>query len=211
MTLSIEEEVFLAAGLLTPNYDPESDLEEGEEHLTPEEQKEDLEGAREEFLSVSGRLSKLSWEDGKWEVGADVPSSPSLKIRFIFASVRQSRQVLAGEKIIEGLPIAYALGDVRIYAEPKQSLPGDSFKRITVNRVSPASAHEPLTRESFTDEIAAEIRFQLRVECIECRKPIEHDDEECEFCGVDQEGEEPEEPKAASPAGGEVTSTPTPA
>jgi hypothetical protein len=202
MTLSIEEEIYLAAGLLTPNYDPDSELEEGEEHLSPEEQKEDLEGAREEFLSVSGRMSKLSWEDGKWEVGGDVPSSPSLRIRAIFASVRQSRQVLEGEKIIDGLPIAYALGDVRIYAEPKQSLPGDSFKRLTVNRVSPASSHEPLTRENFIEELAAEIRFQLRVECISCSKPIEHDDEVCEFCEADQEGEEPEEEGTPAPAEG---------
>ena len=33
MTLSIEEDILLSAGLLTPNYNPESELDEGEEHL----------------------------------------------------------------------------------------------------------------------------------------------------------------------------------
>jgi hypothetical protein len=191
MTLSLEEEIFISSGLLTDNYDPEAELEEGDEHLTPEERKQDLKDAQEQYLTVRGRLAKLSWEDAKWEVGGDVPSDKSLKIRAIFASIRKSRQEVGSgtsadpEKIIDGLPIAYALGDVRIYAEPKMNGPGDSFKRITINRVSPASSHEPMTREVFVEEIADEIRFQLRVECEGCSKPVEHDAEECPHCGFD--------------------------
>lgn len=213
MTLSIEEDILLSAGLLTPNYNPESELDEGEEHLSPEEQKEDLKDAKEELLSVRGRLAKLAWEDGKWEVGSDVPSDKNLRIRFIFGSVRASRQDL-GDRLIEGLPLAYAIGDVRVYAEPKQSLPGDSFKRITINRVSPAASHEPLTRENFVDEIAAEIRFQLRVECVACEKPIEHDDEFCPRCDSDQEPDETDETgepeETGEQAGAEVISAPSP-
>jgi len=228
MTLSLEEEIFISSGLLTENYDPEAELEEGDEHLTPEERKVDLKDAQEQYLTVRGRLSKLSWEDAKWEVGSDVPSDKSLRVRAIFASVRKSRQEIGSgtgndpEKIVEGLPIAYALGDVRVYAEPKMMGPGDSFKRITINRVSPASSHEPMTREVYVEEIGDEIRFQLRVECEGCSKPVEHDAEECPFCGFDLlGGEDPEDleekgtdgppgpkPEGTSPAAATTTSSP---
>ncbi len=156
MTLSLEEDILLSAGLLTPDYDPESELEEGQKHLSLEERKEDLEDAREAFKEVKGRVQKIAWEGGQpWEVGKDVPSMPSLKVAHIFGSMR------------ENLPVAYVLGDMRVYCEPKQSLPGDGYRLIVINRASPAVLHEPLTRDSFIDEIALEIRHQLREECAE--------------------------------------------
>lgn len=223
MTLSLEEEIFISSGLLEDNYDPQSELEEGDEHLTPEEQKAELAAAKEEYLAVRGRLSKLSREDGKWEVGSDVPSDKNLKVQAIFASVRKSRQEIQsgdGEKIVEGLPVAYAVGDVRVYAVPKMNGPGDSFKRITINLLvpTPMSLHEPMTRETFVDELADEIRFQLRVECWNCSKPVEHDADECPSCEADlldegddeggEEGGEGAEPGEAIPA--EIVSSPGP-
>lgn len=200
MALTLEEEIFISSGLLEDNYDPAAELEEGDEHLTPEEQKTELAAAKEEYLAVRGRLSKLSREDGKWEVGGDFPSDKSLRIRYIFASVRKSRQEIStpeGEKLQDGLPTAYAVGDVRVYVEPKTMGPGDSFKRITINLLvpTPMSLTEPMTRETFVDEVADEIRFQLRVECWNCSKPVEHDADECPSCEADLLDDETEEPE----------------
>jgi len=182
MTLSIEEEIFLASGLLTDDYDPESILEEGEEHLSEDERKEDLISAREALTDVKGRIPKLD----PFEVGKDFPTpspgSPGLRIAFMFGSPR------------EGLAVAYGLGDIRIYCEPKQSLPGDGYRRMTVNRLmpSPAIVHELLSKDAFVEEVSEEIRWQLREECPNpaCRKAVQHDWEICEFCNQDLEEEE---------------------
>ena len=189
MSLNIEEEILISSGLLDDNYDPDSELEDGEEHLSAEDRKEELALAKEALQGVKGRISKLNWEGSPtWEAGKDIPNDKNFTVRFIFASPR------------EELPVAYALGDIRLYCEPKQSLPGDSFKVIVINRMSPAVLHEPLTRDSFIDEISEELRWQLRGKCFNCRKPVEHDDEECGGCGQDLLEEEDEDEK---PAGAE--------
>ena len=190
MTLSLEEEILVSAGLLPEEYDPEFEVETPEDAMTPEERKEELGIAKESLLAVKGRLSKIQWEGGQdWVVGQNKPGEPNLTIRMIFGSLR------------EGLPVQYILGDMRIYCEPKQSLPGDSFKRIILNRGAPAIAHEPLTRESYVEEIAGEIRHQLREECESCKKPVEHDDEICGACGAElDEDDEPEAPETPAPA-----------
>lgn len=190
--LSIEEEILLSAGLLPDAYGPDYELEEGEEPLTDAERKEELELAREELLEVKGRLSKIQWEGGQdWTVGAAKPGEANLTIRMIFGSMRAD------------LPVQYIIGDMRIYCEPKQSLPGDSFKRIIINRHSPAVAHEPLTKDAYVEEVAGEIRYQLREECERCKKMVEHDDEVCGHCGADlvedDDDEEETEPEAAAP------------
>jgi len=190
MTLSIEEEILISAGLLDESFDPEYELDEGEEPPTAEEKKELLEMAREEFAHVKGRISKIQWEGGQpWEVGKDKPGETNFVIRMIFGSMR------------DGLPVQYVLGDLRIYCEPKQSLPGDSFKCVTINRASPASSHEPLTRESYVEEIAAEIRHQLREACDKCKRPVEHDDEVCGNCGAElvEDDDETQEMPAETP------------
>lgn len=189
MILSLEEEILLSAGLLPDEYDPEYEHEENEVPLTPEERKEELSLARESLLAVKGRLSKIQWEGGQdWIVGGSKPGESGLSIRMIFGSLR------------DGLPVQYILGDMRVYCEPKQSLPGDSFKRVIINRHSPAVAHEPLTKEAFIEEVAGEIRYQLQEECGACKKPVEHDDEICGACGeelnedeADDEGSELDE------------------
>jgi hypothetical protein len=190
VTLTLEEDILISAGLLPDEYDPEYELEPGEEAMTAEERKEELELARESFLEVKGRLSKIQWEGGQdWVVGQNKPGETNLTIRMIFGSLRES------------LPVQYVLGDMRVYCEPKQSLPGDSFKCVTINRHSPAVAHQPLTREAYVEEIAGEIRHQLREECSACKKPVEHDDEVCGACGAElNEDDEPDETPEETPA-----------
>jgi hypothetical protein len=158
-TLTLEEEILSQAGLL--------DLEDDNGNfLDGEEKTSALVVAREELQELPGRVSKMDFTGHQvWNVGQDLPINKSLKIAFMFATQR------------EDLAVAYCLGDVRAYAEPKQSLPGDSFTRITINRASPAVLHEPLTRDAYAAAVAAEIEHLLSLE--------EEEGTECETCGAE--------------------------
>lgn len=191
--LSIEEEILAQAGLL--DYEP---IEEGEPPLDGAQRKERLDEAREDFLALAGRVSKIDWAGGqKWESGADMPIDKNYKIWGMFGSLRE-----------EGLQVDGSSGDIRIYVHPKQSLPGDSFKRITLNRISPGAVYESLTRETFIRELGKELAVLIELndeevdECPSCEAEVKPDHLFCPQCGTelpDEETEAEKEPPASSP------------
>jgi|HubBroStandDraft_2_1064218.scaffolds.fasta_scaffold209787_2 hypothetical protein len=135
-----------------------------------------------EALDLPGRITKLSWEGAPaWEIGKNVPGNDNLQVFGIFATSSEEERVAHVE---------YVVGDIRVYAMPKQSLPGDSFRRMTINRASPAIAHESLTRTSFVTEVSRELlelssleEASLGEECPSCENPCKPDAVFCDQCG----------------------------
>lgn len=189
-TLSLEEEILSQAGLL--DYEP---IEEGGPALDGAQRKERLDEAREDFLNLAGRISKIDWAGAqKWEAGQDMPIDKNYKIWGMFGSLRE-----------EGLQVDGAAGDIRIYVFPKQSLPGDSFKRITLNRISPGAVYESLTKETFVRELSRELVVLIELndqevdECPSCEAEVKPEDAFCSQCGAelpDEEGEDEAEKEA---------------
>jgi hypothetical protein len=177
ISLSLEEEILVAAELLTYENPNDGSL------LSPEARKESLDEAREAFLEIRGRVRKVDWPNIKpYEVGKDLPTDANYLVRAIFGLLR------------DDLPVAFALGDMRVYCEPKQSLPGDSFRCITLNRVNPAVIHEPLTRDTYAFEIGKELlklqeleeiddEDEDEAECPSCHAEVDEDDAFCASCG----------------------------
>lgn len=180
--LSLEEEILIAADLLS--YEP-LDGADPNVSLTPEQRKEALADANEAFLEIRGRVRKIDWQGlSPYEVTKDLPTDKNYRIRAIFGSMR------------DDLPVAYSLGDMRVYVEPKQSLPGDSFRCITLNRISPAVTHEPLTRSTYALEIGRELERLIELdemsdqdeagdeECPKCHAEVDEEDAFCASCGA---------------------------
>lgn len=161
----------------------------------------------EEFLNLPGRITKMSWEGAKpWETGASVPGNDGLAVFAIYASGSEEERIQHVE---------YITGDIRVYAVPKQNTPGDTFRRLTINRASPAVTHESLTRESFITEVAREIQELEALEdakvgetCDDCESLARPDDVFCAQCGArlpedggeDAEGNEVEGDEVAATA-----------
>jgi hypothetical protein len=146
-----------------------------------------------ELLDLPGRIDKIDWKGGSaWERGKRVPGNANLVIYAIFATSSDEERVHHVE---------YVPGDVRIYALPEQSLPGDSFRRLTINRASPAITHEPLTRDSFVQEVTREIEElstleseSLHGECQACENDTRPEAVFCDQCGarLPEDEEEPD-------------------
>jgi di/tripeptidase len=190
--LTLEEEILQESGLLL--YEDESGAE-----LLGDDRKAALEDARSELQELVGRVTKIDFQGHQvWRAGEDLPTNKGLRIASMFASVR------------EDLAVAYVLGDVRVYAEPKQSLPGDAFTRITINRASPAVLHEALTRSSFVEQVALEIKALMELEeeifeCPSCGEPVPEDNLFCGQCGAKM----PEEEEEPSPTTSQATTVPS--
>jgi hypothetical protein len=190
LKLTLEEEILSAAGLL------DLEVEEGAGPLSAEQRKELLTLAREDMLEVAGRVKRIDFAGQQvWRLGEDLPIDKASKIEGMFGSAR------------EDLPLEYILGDIRVYTAPKQSLPGDSFKRITVNRATPNVVDEPMTRAAFIAAVSEEITHLLELEdaddTIECPACEEDNDLEnifCAACGVKLPEEEEEEEEEETPA-----------
>lgn len=145
----------------------------------------------EDLLEFAGRISKFGVQGGPiWERGKSMPGDDNLVIHSMFGSASEGRRVQH---------VAYSLGDIRVYLYPKQSLPGDAFRRITISRLSPGWFIEPLTRESFVNEIARELMEIMDLEdnapgdeeCPKCGEAVSDDASFCAYCG-EKLPEEPE-------------------
>ena len=175
--LTLEEEVLTEAGLL--DYEGDDGTE-----LPPAERSSALTVAREELQELVGHVTKIDFQGHQvWNVSEDLPINKNVKIRYMFASRR------------DDLAVDYSPGDVRVYVEPKQSLPGDSFGRITINRVSPAVLHEALTRDAFVDQVSGEVKSLMDLEeqfeeCSACGEPVPEENDFCGSCGVKMPVEE---------------------
>ena len=192
MKLTLEEEILQAAGLL------DLEVEEGDGPLAPEQRRELLTLAREDLLEITGRVKRIDFAGQQvWRLGEDLPIDKDSKIEGMFGSAR------------EDLPLEYVLGDIRVYVTPKQSLPGASFKRLTINRATPNVIDEALTRASFVEALGEEIAHLLEledvsdsIECPACEEDNRTENIFCAFCGVKlpEEVEEPNEETTAPEA-----------
>jgi hypothetical protein len=189
--LTLEEEVLQAAGLL------DLEVEEGQGPLDAAQRKELLDLAKEDLLDLQGRVTRIDFAGQQvWRIGEDLPFDKNSKIEGMFGSAR------------EDLPLEYILGDIRVYVAPKQSIPGASFRRMTMNRGAPNLIEESLTRDTFIEALAGEISYLLElesahelIECPACQSDNDTDNVHCSSCGAklpedegeDEEDDEPEE------------------
>jgi hypothetical protein len=167
-----------------------------------------------DLADLPGRIGKISWQGSDaWEKGKDVPGNPSMFIHSMYATSSDEERVEH---------VAYVLGDIRVYQVPKQ---GGVFRRVTINRASPAITHEDLSRTAFIQEVVREIQelSSLEEEKLEqeCPNLIEGEPCEnlckpeavfCDQCGFklpdEEEEEEVETPAPPEPAAASDTFAP---
>ena len=147
----------------------------------------------EDLVDLPGRHRKLDWAgSAPWEKGKPVPGNDSLTVYGIFAS---------GSTEARPEHTEHALGDVRIYATPRQSLPGDNYCRYVFNRTTPAGLSENLTKLAFVTEVARELSALIEIdagtEVIDCPNCGEENPDSNRFCGqcaieLPESDEEPE-------------------
>jgi hypothetical protein len=160
----------------------------------------------EDIVDLPGLVQSISWPGiPRWECGAPIHDNPNLQIYRMFGSGTSEERVEH---------IEYVIGDVRVYAYPKQSLPGESFKRITLNRATPVSISENLSHDAFVAEVARELEELSSLDASadkedcpneDCDNMVAQDDSYCSNCGTKlehAEGEGPEEPEDAAPESG---------
>lgn len=124
-------------------------------------------GYEKDDLSDIPWLEKVDWAGApSWVRGKPVPGAPNLIIHSMYGASSDEKRVMFVE---------YVPGDIRVYATPTQTGPGDHFMRFTINRASPGQLHEAMTREAFVTEVGREIEELVDLDTTE---------DECEKCGA---------------------------